>query len=604
MPTAREKAEHFLAHERAFRLGAMPTESSNPKTAAFSQTIQENIPDGIRMLADVDADILPLVNAVFASSQFRRLVDEMVGAIKAGRRVYFTGCGATGRLSILLEAAWRGFWQDLADKHPELHGKLPDLENRTRSVMAGGDHALVRSVEGFEDFTDFGKYQLGEAGVGPGDVVVAITEGGETSFVIGTAWKGVEVGAAVFFVYNNPSDVLHEHVERSRQVIDDDRITKLDLASGPMAVAGSTRMQATTSELLVVGAALEIALVTILREHLSDDELGLLGIVNRRAEDYGRLFAALLEQLYATVSVDTLARLTQFEETVYAHKGLITYNSDRFLLDVLTDTTERAPTFRLPPFRKCDDSVSARSWAFVKNPCCATSEAWLRLLRRQPRGIDWDASTYQRLNAPEALRAEPPKLDNSEILKFQIGNELDPSRYQANDSALVLIAVGEEVRAASDAEHPLGRGFRQQAPRFKRTAAICIGPEAADLSADLAVDELFHFPYDPPNSPLDLFARLAVKLVLNTISTATMARMGRVVGNWMVCVETTNKKLIDRGTRLVSEFTALSYEDACIALHETIEEVGPREKRTKDALSPVALAIERIGVKDHLRPHY
>ncbi len=593
MPSAKEKAEYFLAHERAFRLGAMPTESSNPKTAAFSQTIEKNIPDAIGMLADVDADILPVVDEIFASSQFRRLVDEMVGAIKTGRRVYFTGCGATGRLSILLEAAWRGFWQELADEHPDLHGRLPNLENSTRSVMAGGDHALIRSVEGFEDFADFGKHQLGEAGVGPGDVVVAITEGGETSFVIGTAWQGVEVGAAVFFVYNNPTDVLHQHVERSREVIDEERITKLDLASGPMAVAGSTRMQATTSELLVVGAALEIALVTILRKHLNDDELGSLGIVNRRADDYGRLFAALLEQLYVAASVDTLARLTQFEETVYGNKGLITYNSDRFLLDVLTDTTERAPTFRLPPFRKCDDSVSARSWAFVKNPCCSTGEAWSRLLRRQPRGLDWDDSTYRRINAPEALRAEPPKLDNNEILKFQIGNELDPSRYQADDSALVLIAVGEEVHAAADAEHPLGHGFRAQSPHFKRSAAICIGPQAADLP----VDELFHFPYDPPYSPLDLFARLAVKLVLNTISTATMARMGRVVGNWMVCVETTNKKLIDRGTRLVAEFTGLSYEDACIALHETIEEVGPREKRTKDALSPVALAIERIGVK-------
>jgi N-acetylmuramic acid 6-phosphate etherase len=594
MSTAKEKARDFLTHQRAFRLGALPTESSHPRTTDFSQTIQEDLQDGLRMLADVDADILPMAEEVFASSQFHRLIDEMTGAINSGKRIYFTGCGATGRLSILLEAAWRGFWQELAEKHPRLHEKLPDLHGSTHSVMAGGDHALIRSVEGFEDFADFGKYQLGTAGASPGDVVVAITEGGETPFVIGTAWKGVEVGAAVFFVYNNPSDVLCKHVHRSREVIDDDRITKLDLASGPMAIAGSTRMQATTSELLVVGAALEISLATIIRKHLSDDELSLLGIADRQADDYGQLFARLLDQLRSAESVDTLARMTVFEETLYRNKGLITYSSDRFLLDVLTDTTERAPTFRLPPFRKCDDTTSSRSWAFVKNPCCSTRKAWKRLLCRQPRGIDWDVSTYNRLNAPEGLRAAPPRLDNSEILKFQIGNELEPSRYQADDSALVLVAVGPEVLAASDAEHPLGCGFLQQALPFKRTAAICIGPVATDL----AVDELFHVPCDLPDSPLNLFARLAVKLVLNTTSTATMARMDRVVGNWMVCVETTNKKLIDRGTRLIAEFTGLSYEDACFALHETIEEVEPREKRTKDALSPVALAIKRIGVKD------
>ena len=82
-----------------------------------------------------------------------------------------------------------------------------DFENRTFSVMAGGDFALIKSVEGFEDFAAFGKKQIGDLGVSSKDVVFAITEGGETSFVIGTAWKGVEVGAKVYFVYNNPDDV-------------------------------------------------------------------------------------------------------------------------------------------------------------------------------------------------------------------------------------------------------------------------------------------------------------------------------------------------------------------------------------------------------------
>ena len=36
-------------------------------------------------------------------------------------------------------------------------------------------------------------------------------------------------------------------------MIEDARITKLDLFCGPMALTGSTRMQATTSELLVAG---------------------------------------------------------------------------------------------------------------------------------------------------------------------------------------------------------------------------------------------------------------------------------------------------------------------------------------------------------------
>jgi N-acetylmuramic acid 6-phosphate etherase len=97
-----------------------------------------------------------------------------------------------------------------------------------------------------------------------------------------------------------------------------------------------------------------------------------------------------------------------------------------------------------------------------------------------------------------------------------------------------------------------------------------VGPEAASP----AVDEHFHFPCDLPVSPLRLWEHLAIKLILNTISTATMVRMGRVVGNAMVWVSPSNKKLIDRGTRLICRMTGLAYEQACETLFEAMDEVA------------------------------
>ncbi len=132
--------------------------------------------------------------------------------------------------------------------------------------MAGGDFALIKSVEGFEDFTEFGKKQIGDLGVSAKDVVFAITEGGETSFVIGTAWKGLEVGAKVYFVYNNPDDILCKHVKRSRDVIQEPRIEKINLTTGPMSITGSTRMQATTIQLCVMLTVLEMVLRDLLKE--------------------------------------------------------------------------------------------------------------------------------------------------------------------------------------------------------------------------------------------------------------------------------------------------------------------------------------------------
>ena len=591
-PLGQEQAEEFLEHQRAFRLGALLTESSHPKTATLSQTIQQDEAAGIRLLLSVDDEIANAAAKIFAGEPYQRLVAELTRVLEQGKRVYFTGCGATGRLSILLEAAWRGFWQQLRQDQPDLLAQLPDLEDHVFSVMAGGDFALIRSVEGFEDYPRFGQHQLKIAGVTEGDVVVAITEGGETPFVIGTAWQGVESGASVFFVFNNPAELLCQHVERSRQVIEDERVTSLDLTTGPMAVAGSTRMQATSSELLVVGAALETALVQLLRQHLSASALAKLGCDLSEPVDYAAGMARLVGQLGEPAALDTLVRLTRFEQAIYEQEGLVTYAAADYLLDILTDTTERAPTFRLPPFRKCDDQVSARSWAFVKNPSQNTRDAWQRVLRRLPRGLDWTTETYRSLEAPPAIQSDPPALDNEQIYHFQIGNEPDRSRCEANDSAFIMIAVGDEIQAFGGLDNSFRREFDRQATSYWREAAICVGQGTMARSPG----SVFHVPVDLPASPLMLWHHLAIKLVLNTISTATMARLGRVLGNWMVHVETSNKKLIDRGTRLIAELAGLSYPDACRQLHQAMAEVGPRQRETKDAPSPVALVLERLGV--------
>ena len=57
-------------------------------------------------------------------------------------------------------------------------------------------------------------------------------------------------------------------------------------------------------------------------------------------------------------------------------------------------------------------------------------------------------------------------------------------------------------------------------------------------------------------------AGTATKLILNMISTATMVKLGKVYGNLMVDLMAVNDKLVDRGTRIISQVTALDYESA------------------------------------------
>jgi N-acetylmuramic acid 6-phosphate etherase len=590
MDDYRQDAEHFLTHETQFHLGMLPTEQSHPRTRGLAETLATDCAAGVRMLQGVDQDVAALARRVFAGPELAELVDALAEALAAGRRVCFSGCGATGRLSIMLEAMWRGFWRHLAETqtaHAPLAARLAD---QVVSIMTGGDYALIRSVEGFEDYLSFGRQQVIEAGLQAGDVLVAISEGGETSSVIGTLLEAGERGLRRFFVFNNPADVLAAHIERSRRVIQDPGVTVLDLASGPMAVAGSTRMQATTAELLVVGAAFEQALLRLLPQVLPADSLAALPAEWLQPVDGAARFAALLDDLAAPEAVAALAAWVDLEHELYAAGGRVTYYAGACLLDIFTDTTERAPTFMLPPFRKRDDSVSPPSWAFVKDPLRTTPDAWLRVLGREARCLDWTPARYEALGASARIVAQPPALSRDELMKFLIGGETDFSRLEVSPNAALAVLLTPELLGPGGATWQ--DAFSGCAGPYEQRLAVVIGDAAGPVAGTART---LHVPCRLTPTPLGLWDRLAAKLVLNTISTATMGRLGRLVSNWMANVECSNKKLIDRGTRLVSELAGLDYETACIELHRTIAEQQTNARPGQARVSPVAATLQRLG---------
>jgi len=202
-----QRSAEFLKISGQFKLGALLTESSHPVTARLSEAARQDIAGALDLLFQVDADVIAKYREFAESGRAEHIKDTVLRALKNGGKIFFTGCGSTGRLSILLVSIWRDFWQTQCRRRgheSQIEGSLEtpyvvscdekkaaDFENRAFSVMSGGDFALIKSVEGFEDFAAFGKRQLGDLGVSDRDVVFAITEGGETSFVIGTAWGGV-----------------------------------------------------------------------------------------------------------------------------------------------------------------------------------------------------------------------------------------------------------------------------------------------------------------------------------------------------------------------------------------------------------------------------
>ena len=235
---AKQKAEHFLNNEKQFHLGILPTEQSNPKTHNLDQVFTSDPSEGIKLLFSIDRDVQKMAKRILAGKEFQKMVDDGVEAVSKGKKIVFSGCGATGRLSILLESMWRCFFRELSHNYPEIYGKTKQYENSVFSIMTGGDYALIRSVEYFEDYQVFGKQQVKELDITAGDVLIAITEGGETSSVLGSVEEAADRGAKIFLLFNNPADILAKHIERSRKAIEDPRVTVVDLYCGPMAVAG------------------------------------------------------------------------------------------------------------------------------------------------------------------------------------------------------------------------------------------------------------------------------------------------------------------------------------------------------------------------------
>jgi len=576
--SSRRRSDEFLQASGQFRLGSLVTEASHPVTANLSEVAATDIAAALRLLFETDRDVLATFRQFVQSGRVEVIAASLVGILKGGGRIFFTGCGSTGRLSILLDSIWRDFCKR----------RNSTWETRTLSVMAGGDFALIKSVEGFEDFTEFGKKQLRDLKVSAQDAVFAITEGGETPFVIGTAWAGVEAGAKVWFVYNNPDEILCAHVERSREVIQDGRIEKINLTTGPMAISGSTRMQATSVQLCVLLAILE----AVARE-----------LFGGQAAGAARDLLAGVEQLHADLLTPAftarLAPLVAMEEKIYRAGGRNNYYANRLGIDVLTDTTERSPTYCTPPFRKFDDSAAAESWAFLYVPEPHAPEAWENILKRWPRCLDWSAEEIKALVPPEKLARTVEtlaKINARELMRFRIGLDGLQHRPHVGGGGAVVV-VGE--RELGDWNRYWQHCIEYAFLNGDATAVLYVGTEDgfADLYDQVNKKDttklLIHVPVPETSLLLDGAVRVAVKLVLNALSTCTMTRLGRVMGNCMVWVVPTNLKLIDRATRYIAQLTGLSYEAANALLFEIVEYVEPRMKADQAYPPVVGLAVLR-----------
>lgn len=549
----KDAAKDFIENEKQFHLGVIPTEQSNPRTRNLSATIAKDTAAGIKMILSADTDIPTVTAKAFETLEFKSLVKDIKRVITERKKVVFSSVGASGRMAIQLDGAWRLFWTSLIDKLPTRKEEFVEICECCNSFTTGGDRALVRSVENFEDYMTFGRQQVVEAGVGKGDVLVGLAECGLSASINGSVLEADDRGCTTYYLYCNPKEILCKHLDRVRVVFERPNIIPISIFVGNMAVSGSTRMQVTTVELLTAGAAIELACAEWLNENLTADELKVVGVAALKSEEYPKAFQKLLDTLSSGAALEGLTKAVEFETATYKANGLITYLTHDYLLDILTDTTERQPTFTLPPFRKFADTTSAISWAYAKDPLYPGTVAWQHVYRRPIKGLEWTSEDYVRMGAAQAIIDNPPSVGAEEVYEYCVGNEDDPSRYSRKPSNLVCMDINGSANADVLA------WYNKYLPSFGGGVVIRMGniPEGK-----IAENEIY-IPVEIPRTCTELMTHLMVKLTFNLLSTATMAKMGKVWSNWMIQVLPTNKKLIDRSVRVIAELAKISYQEAC-----------------------------------------
>lgn len=203
-------------------LSVIKTEQRNDRTTKIDRVSTLEI---VRMINKEDQGVAAAVEQVLP--QVAQAVDAIYQKLASGGRLFYSGCGTSGRLGVL----------DAAECPPTF-GTDPEL---VQALIAGGPAALRKAVEGAEDDRGMGGKDLQKAGFTAADVLVGIAASGRTPYVIGAMEYAKELGARVVGLTCCPGSEV-------------DRFADIGISPmpGPEVIAGSTRMKSGTAQKMVL----------------------------------------------------------------------------------------------------------------------------------------------------------------------------------------------------------------------------------------------------------------------------------------------------------------------------------------------------------------
>ncbi len=147
-------------------LSNMSTERVNPNTVELSSM---SIREAIEVINRENYNAVSCIEQQY--EMLEKVIEITSEALEQGGRIIYMGAGTSGRLGLL----------DAVECPPTFGVDF----NTVIGLIAGGENAFVKAVEGAEDSSELGAEDLKKIGLSEKDVVIGLAASGRTPYVIG-----------------------------------------------------------------------------------------------------------------------------------------------------------------------------------------------------------------------------------------------------------------------------------------------------------------------------------------------------------------------------------------------------------------------------------
>ncbi|MCM3545175.1 N-acetylmuramic acid 6-phosphate etherase [Priestia megaterium] len=233
------------------QLTLLTTESQNEQTMKIDTASTKEI---LNIMNKEDQKVALAVQKVLPDVEVA--VEFVSEAFQKEGRLIYVGAGTSGRLGVLD-----------AVECPPTFSTNPD---QVQGLMAGGEKAFVKAVEGAEDKEELGAADLQKIYLNERDTVIGIAASGRTPYVIGALRYAKSVKAKTVALSCNGNSLIGKEADHSIEVV-----------VGPEVLTGSTRLKAasahkmilnmiSTAAMIKVGKAYENLMIDV---HVSNEKL-------------------------------------------------------------------------------------------------------------------------------------------------------------------------------------------------------------------------------------------------------------------------------------------------------------------------------------------